>query len=280
MIALALSIIFSVSFGHVMKWAERRRASALWVGAWNYIAATGACLWVMLAASPPSHGIAFTITTGLWAGVSYLVSLLYYFVAVTRVGVGLAAAANRLSVALPVVAALLVWRERLDGPQAFGLLLVILALPLLGRGGAASRRGDAALLVGVLAPLFLITGVGQLAARIFSGGAPAANIFLYLTCLFAGAGASALIALRLRPVALHARDVWLGLLLGAVNVGSNLCLLAALRELPSAVVFAVSSSAGVVLAAVSGVLLWGERLNRAAVGGVALAAMAVVLLTH
>jgi len=35
-----------------------------------------------------------------------------------------------------------------------------------------------------------------------------------------------------------------------------------------------------VLAAVSGVLIWRERLPRTAIAGVALAAVAVVLLTH
>ena len=91
---------------------------------------------------------------------------------------------------------------------------------------------------------------------------------------------AALIALRLYPTAPRRKDLGLGLLLGATNLASNLCLLAALRALPSAVVFAVASSAGVVLAAVTGVLVWRERLSRPAAGGVALAALAVVLLTR
>lgn len=280
MIALALSIVLSVTFGHVMKWAERCRAHLLWVGAWNYLAATLACLVVTLSGAPPTRAIPFTLAIGLGAGACYLVSLLFYSAAIGAVGVGLATATNRLSVALPVGVAVMVWREHLDRWQTLGLLVVVLALPLLGRGQGDARRGGLALLAGVLVPLFVVTGLGQLAARVYSGGAPAANTFLYLTCLFAGAAACALIAVRLRPTVPRGRDIGLGLLLGAVNVGSNLCLLAALRELPSAVVFAVSSSAGVVLAAVSGVLVWDERLNRGAVGGVALAALAVVLLVQ
>ncbi len=280
MIVLALSVLFSVGFGHVMKWANDRRANVLWVGAWNYIGAATVCLAMTLAVAHPTHRIAFTITTGAWAGVCYLVSLLFYFAAVARVGVGLASAVNRLSVALPVVAAVAVWHEQVTGAQVVALVLVAVALPLLGSDQTGSRRGTLALLSGILAPLFVITGLGQLAARIYSGGAPATSAFLYLTALFTGAAVSALVALGVRPVRLHRRDVGLGLLLGAVNVGANLCLLAALRALPSAVVFAVSSAAGVVLAAVSGVLIWRERLHRTAITGVALAAVAVVLLTR
>ncbi len=279
MIALVLSIIFSVGFGHVMKWAEHRRANTLWVGAWNYISASVACALFMLVARPTGE-IAFTISTGIWGGVCYLISLLYYFSAVRRLGVGLATAAIRVSVALPVVLALVVWHEALHPVQLAGLLLVGLALPLLGSGRAGSPSGGMAMVVGLLIPLFVITGLGQLAARVYSSGAPSSNYFLYLTFLFAGAAAAALVVLRVRPVPLHRQDVAMGLLLGGVNVASNVSLLAALRVLPSAVVFAVSSSAGVALAALSGMILWRERLSRRAAGGVALATAAVVLLTR
>jgi drug/metabolite transporter (DMT)-like permease len=275
-----MSIVFSVSFGHIMKWSERRCATALWVGACNYIAASVACTALMLLAARPTTNIPFTIATGLGGGVSYLVSLLFYFTAVARLGVGPATAAIRVAVAVPVAVALLVWREPLDGAQWAGLTLVLLALPLLGRGQAGSVPGGGVLLAGVLAPLFIITGLGQLAARVYSGGAPDADRFLYLTCLFAGAAASALVALCVRPQRLQRQDVGLGLLLGAVNVLSNVCLLAALRALPSATVFTVSSSAGVTLAAVTGILVWGERLSRPAIAGVTLATAAVVLLTR
>ncbi len=279
MIALVLSVVFSVGFGHVMKWSERRRAYPLWVGAWNYIGGATACALITLT-HPPAAQISFTVVTGAWGGVCYLVSLLYYFVAVSRLGVGLSTATVRLAVAIPVAVALVVWREPVDLAQAAGLVLVLLALPLLSGGGTAAASGRGSLILGLVAPLFLITGLGQLAARIYSGGAPAANIFLYLTCLFAGAGVAALVTLWRRPAPLQRRDLLFGLLLGAANVCSNLFLLQALRVLPSAVVFAVSSSAGVVVAAVSGQLLWRERLRRPAVAGVALASVAVVLLTR
>lgn len=279
MIALVLSVVFSVGFGHVMKWAEHRGATTLWVGAWNYISASLTCALCMLVAHP-TGAIAFTIGTGAWGGVCYLVSLLYYFSAVSRLGVGLSTAAIRVSVALPVVLALVVWHEALHPAQLAGLVLVGLALPLLGSGRAGSPSGGLAMLVGLLVPLVVITGMGQLAARVYSSGAPSSNSFLYLTCLFAGAAAAALVVLSQRPVPLRRQDLVLGLLLGGVNVASNICLLAALRQLPSAVVFAVSSSAGVALAALTGMLVWRERLSRRAAGGVALATAAVVLLTR
>jgi drug/metabolite transporter (DMT)-like permease len=135
-------------------------------------------------------------------------------------------------------------------------------------------------LLGVLPPLFVVTGVGQLANRIYSSGAPSSNAYLFLACLFGAAAISALVALRIKPIPLHRQDLCLGLLLGSINMITNLFLLAALRELSSAVVFSVSSAASVLLAAITGVLFWGERLNWVAAFGVGIATLAVVLLTH
>lgn len=279
MLPLAINIICSVCFGHIMKWAERHGANPLWVAAYNYLVASSGCAVLTLLFHPAGH-VLFTLVTGTWAGVCYLVSLLYYFAAVTRLGVGRATSAIRVAVAVPVAVALLVWHEPVQPLQALGLALVVLALPLLGRGRADAAQGNALRTMSLLAPLFLITGLGQLAARIFSDGAPSSNTFLYLSCLFAGATVSALAAVRWQRVHTRRPDLPFGLLLGATNVAANLSLLAALRVLPSAVVFAVSSSAGVVLAAVTGVIVWRERLSPPAIGGVALAAAAVVLLVR
>jgi drug/metabolite transporter (DMT)-like permease len=279
MLPLTLNVLLAVAFGHVMKLATVQRANLLWVGAFNYIAGSAVCLAIAVA-QPPQRAVAFTIVTGAWAGVCYLVSLLFYFAAVRRLGMGLATSAVRISVALPVAASLLIWHEALQPAQAVGLALVALAMLLLGSGSHGPTRDGMAQLFGLIIPLFLITGLGQLAARIYSGGAPAANAYLYIGSIFAGAAASALLALALRPVRPTRRDVGLGLMLGAANALNNLGLLWALRQLPSAIVFSVSSAASVALAALTGILIWRERLSRPAGIAVLSALIAVVLLTR
>jgi drug/metabolite transporter (DMT)-like permease len=278
-IALTLSIISAVAFGHVMKWSTVRKANLLWVAACNYIGASIACSVALVFARPAGH-IWFTAFTGAWGGVSYLVSLLYYFAAVRTLGMGLATSVNRIAIALPVAAALIIWHEALHIEQAIGLALVAISLPLLGSGKFRSANGGTKLLLGILLPLFVVTGVGQVANRIYNSGAPSNNVYLFLACLFGAAGISALIALHFKPVPLRRQDLCLGLLLGSINTSTNLFLLAALRQLPSAVVFSASSAASVLLAAITGVMFWGDRMSRVAAGGVVTATLAVVLLTH
>jgi drug/metabolite transporter (DMT)-like permease len=228
----------------------------------------------------PTGHLVFTVVIGLGGGICYFASLVYYFLAMERLGIGLASAVIRMSVALPVAAALLIWHEALRPPQIVGLLLVAAALPLLGGGNQVSARGGIGVLFGLLLPLFTINGLGQLANRVFTGGAPAANAYLFLASLFAGAGISTLVALLYRREPVRLQDCYLGAVLGLVNVGTNLSLQEALRALPSAEVFAISSASGVLLSVLTGMLLWRERLYRLPAGGVGLAAIAVVLLTR
>jgi len=137
-------------------------------------AATSVCSVFMFFQRPTGH-LVFSVVTGLGGGLCYFASLVYYFLAMERLGVGLASATIRMSVALPVAAALLIWHESLRPPQIAGLLLVAAALPLLGGGNQVSVRSGLGVLFGLLLPLFVINGTGQLANRVFTGGAPAAN---------------------------------------------------------------------------------------------------------
>ena len=74
------------------------------------------------------------------------------------------------------------------------------------------------------------------------------------------------------------RDYPPGLVLGALNVLINLFLLGALEQLPGAIVFPVSSAGGVLLVTVSSAFLWRERLGRAALSGVAVSIVALILI--
>jgi multidrug transporter EmrE-like cation transporter len=74
------------------------------------------------------------------------------------------------------------------------------------------------------------------------------------------------------------RTVGWGLLLGVVNYGSLEFLLRAVAVLPGPFVFPANNIAIMVLAAVLGVYLWGERLSLANRLGLGLAIVALILL--
>lgn len=269
-------IACSVSFGHIMKWALRRKCSLSAVGAVNYVAASALCLGIGLAggsAGLTSAGFA----VGALGGAAYVVSYFFYAEAIRRTGVSVSSSVNRLAVVPAIVGSIFIWSETVVAHQAIGILLILVALPLLSRqpGGKAARAGGSDWLV--LLGLFLTTSGGPLAAKLAQeDGRPEAKPFL-LAVWFGVAAAIALGTLagqRLRPTR---ADLPLGILLGAANVGGNFALLAALERLPGAIVFPGTSAGGLLCVVVTGALLWGERLSRPALVGVALAVPALAL---
>jgi drug/metabolite transporter (DMT)-like permease len=75
----------------------------------------------------------------------------------------------------------------------------------------------------------------------------------------------------------RATGAW-GTLLGVINYGSLEFLLRALEVLPGTVVFPINNIAIVVLAAILGVMFWGERLSKINLAGLALALVGLVFL--
>ena len=274
---LALHVAGSVSFGHVMKWALRRNCSLVAVGAANYVVA--ASLSLLLALVGHGAGLTFRgMAAGILGGLSYVVSYYFYYQSIRLTGVSISTAVIRLSVLPAVAASIAVWGERPGTHQVAGILLVLAALPLLSQQPGDKAANLAGPVWGWLLALFATTSGGSLAAKLFQeGGTPLAKPFL-LAVWFGTAAVVALAALRAQRLRPSRHDLPLGLLLGSVNVVGNFALLAALEHLPGAIVFPVASAGGVMLVVVTSAALWGERLSRLALAGVALAVPALALM--
>lgn len=274
---LAIHIAGSVAFGHVMKWALRRNCGLVAVGAVNYVVA--AALSLAFALLGGSVGLTpLGIGIGLVGGLSYVVSYYFYYQSIRLTGVSVSTAVVRLSVLPAVVASIALWAERPAAHQVIGILLVLVALPLLSQ-----QPGDKAVQLvgpvwGWLLLLFVSTSGGPIAAKVFQeSGTPLAKPFL-LAVWFGIAAVVAIGSLgaqRLRPTR---HDLPLGMLLGVVNVVGNFAMLAALDHLPGAIVFPASSAGGVLLVVITSAALWREQLGRLAFLGVLVAVPSLVLM--
>lgn len=274
---LALHIVAAVSFGHVMKWAMRRGCELVAVGGVNYVFASATCLTVaLIAASPP-----LTLDgwgAGLLGGLSYVVSYFFFYQAIRLTGVGVSSAVNRLSVLPAVVASIFIWGERPAAHQVVGIILVLVALPLLSQQPGDKTARLAGPVWGWLLALFLTTSGGAIAAKLSQEvGNPLAKPLL-LGVWFAAAAIVAIAALVIQHRRPTRDDIRLGVILGFVNVVGNFSLLTALDTLPGAVVFPAASAGGVLVVVVSSWLLWGERLGRPALAGSLVAIPALVLM--
>lgn len=274
---LAIHIAGSVAFGHVMKWALRRNCGLVAVGAVNYVVASS--LSLVLALAIRSAGLTgLGVATGVVGGLSYVVSYYFYYQSIRLTGVSVSTAVVRLSVLPAVVASIALWGERPAEHQVVGVLLVLVALPLLSRQPGDKAVQLAGPVWGWLTLLFVTTSGGPVAAKVFQeSGAPLAKPYL-LAVWFGMAAVVALATLRLQRLRPTRDDLPLGALLGAVNVVGNFAMLAALDHLPGAIVFPASSAGGVLLVVVTSAALWRERLSRLAFLGVLVAVPSLVLM--
>ena len=131
--------------------------------------------------------------------------------------------------------------------------------------------------------LFLAGGAVDIIMKTFQESFGATNSrFMFLLLSFGIAfliGLGYVLQKGLRTGEWPDRETWAwGTLLGVINYGSLEFLLRALEVLPGTVVFPINNIAIVVLAAILGVMFWGERLSKTNLAGLALALVGLVLL--
>lgn len=295
MIWLLLAIACSIGIATLFKIAERRdfdRTALLTV---NY--AAGAVLAAVLQGVGRADGLdAPLVALGVAQGVLFIGGFWLFSLAIRHAGMGLAAGVMRLSVVVPVVAAALVWGEAVTAAQVAGLLLAGAAFFLVARPADAPRDPEAVASApppraagrfGLLAALFLAGGLVDVLNKTFAeryaGAVPESLFLLFVFGVAFAVGAAAVVATGVRTGRWPSREVvgW-GVVLGLINYGSADFFLRSIAWAAgrAAFVFPANSVSIVVGAALIGRFAFGERLTRANVAGLALAAVALVLLAR
>lgn len=289
--ALLAATLFSSAFGIVLRIAMDRRCNPWAVGVVNYVAATAIQLIRHAATGLPWQADARTVGIGAAVGALYAFNFLLFVPLLGRRGVSVPSAMSRLAVVFPIAASLLVWGERLDAPQAAGLALSLVAMPLLtlspthrphsGEGAGdlptRPRRHIDARTAALLVALLCGNGFSMVLTKAWERSAPAGQQALYLASLFGCAGLVAGAFWLAHRRGSGRRDLIPGAALGATNALSNWGLVAALSILPAVLVFPFFSAAGLVFTAILARLLFRETITRLESTGIVVTLAAVTL---
>ncbi|MFB3881103.1 MAG: hypothetical protein ACE149_07555 [Armatimonadota bacterium] len=273
---LALAVLATSAFMWIMRLSQERGYSVLAVGGTNYL--TAAAVAVSFTSAHDLHAV----PVGLWllasaSGVGFVLTYLLLIPALRHYGVAIPTAAVQVSMVVPVCLAPLLWHERLGPVQASGVAVSVLAIALL-----VPPRGER---VGLpfswgwlLVPgIFALSGGTRAAQKMIAVLAPGPGL-LALALIWFGAGAVFSIGLLARTGWPTRRGEWLsGLCLGVVNLGSLVCLLRALGEIPATIVFPAVSCLSLTLTTAGAFLFWQERPTRRASLGMAVGILALLL---
>jgi drug/metabolite transporter (DMT)-like permease len=287
MIYVLLSVICSVLVSVLLKVARRGDIDVGQAVAWNYVVASALTALILQPslATLRAPGAPWVALIGL--GILLPTIFLALGASVRHAGIVRSDAAQRLSLLISLLAAFVLFGEKLTLPKSAGIALGLLALFCMVWRGRPIDAGEAQASearASWLYPLLVLCGFGVidiLFKRVALAGIPL------------GASLQAMFALSL-PIAFgfqlwrrahdgvrfSARSALGGVALGLANFGNILFYLRGHQALPQhpALVFTSVSIGVVALGALVGTLVFRERLSALNLGGVALALAAIVLI--
>ncbi len=277
MLLIALAVLCSVSVAVLLKLALR---AGLDLGAmilWNYVAAGALCLLVLRPSLNPANVHPLALALGVLLPGLFLATGR----AVGGAGIVRADIAQRLSLVLSSLAAFWLFHDRPTVWKLVGLSLGLVAMAgILARPRGARGSGGG---VGWLAALWVgYAAVDVLLKQLAIEGA---NFPTTLQFSFAVALLCMLLAQmrrKDRAVARRVPDATAGLALGLLNFGNIDFYIRAHQTLAGspAMVFATMNIGVVVLAALVGIGVFGERTTAGNRASIALACVAIVVLAR
>jgi drug/metabolite transporter (DMT)-like permease len=309
---LALKVLCSVGVGLTVRHAAYKGINRLGMIRINY--AAGAIIAFLLLIVRPEVGVSRnTLWIALVAGVSYAATMLLWSQAISRSGIAKTVGFTRMSVIIPVLVSMLVWKEIPRLTQGVGIVLGVVALFITGRRpardcpqefpagnsgavrspgtawgspglrgtkpwGSPSAAGDAQPAGPLLlAGLFLASGVAALSTKLFQELCPARENLHFQALLFIVAFIVATVSYYSYRERTDRKSLEWGWVLGTVNVGSSIFMVLALGLVAGPLAFPISAAAEVAALAILGRVVWKEPLDRLSIIGLGMTLVALVL---
>ena len=282
---LVFAIVCSVIVSVFLKVARRNHIDIAQAIASNYIMAT-ALTWFVLKPDLSSIQNSNPQAIGLFVALGFLLPSVFIIMskAVESAGIVKSDAAQRLSLFIPIVWALLFFGEKLTPARALGIILAFAALScLLYKGTGKSSRGSGGSFKQTALPLlgvWLGYGVIDILFKQIAktGSAFAGNLFV----AFVLAGLLIFIYLIIKHTKWSAKSLLAGLVLGTLNFGNILFYVRAHQVFKNdpTLVFAGMNIGVITLGTLVGALLFREKISRINALGIVLAILSIFCLFY
>jgi len=290
MLYLILAIVFSTGVFVAMRLFERFKLDNHQALMWNYVFAAGTGFLLCKQFEAPAQLVAepwfgLSIVTGFWFIFTYLLMT----ASTQRSGVTVTSLSSKLSVVLPTLAGVVLFSEKLNFVATMGIVLALVALVLVVGGGKKDMvvKGDAMNRVSTNRWLpiliFFGTGTGDILMKLTEQSNQGDDMgfmiaFIYFIAMLFGI---LLVAYDL----IRGKSKWQwksamgGIGLGVINFFSTYSVYHAMRYFDNVVLFPIYNIGVVSLTALTGCLLFKEKLTWNKYLGLAIAIIAVILIT-
>ena len=287
---LILAILFSSLIFVEMRLFKRFELDNHQALAWNYAMAAGIGIAMSTAKGPVTLPVSepwfpLSILTGFWFILTYVLMTF----SSQRSGVTITSLSSKLSVVIPTLFGILMLHEHLSlaAGIGIGLALVALFLVVMKKGEKveiADEKPKTSLLI-VLLPVFIFfgTGIGDILMKVTETANQSSDMspmiaFIYFVSFIFGV-ILVVFDLAKRKSRWQWKNAWGGIVLGATNYFSTYSIYHAMRVFDNVVLFPIYNIGVVSLTALIGWLLFKEKLSWTNYLGLALAIVAVLLIT-
>ena len=283
MLYLVLAIVFSTGVFVAMRLFERFKLDNHQALMWNYVFAAGTGFLMCKQFDTPTQLVnepwfGLSILTGFWFIFTYLLMT----ASTQRSGVTVTSLSSKLSVVLPTLAGVVLFSEKLNFVATMGIVLALVALVLVVGGKNAT---DKDIKINWLLPvlIFFGTGTGDILMKLTEQQNTSDDMgfmiaFIYFIAMLFGFLVVAFDLIRGKSKWQWKNAIG-GITLGVINFFSTFCVYNAMRCFDNVVLFPVYNIGVVCLTTLTGWLLFKEKLTWKNYLGLAIAIIAVILIT-
>lgn len=197
-------------------------------------------------------------------------------------GVSVASVATKMSLVIPVLFGVILYKEVLSAFQIIGIVMALAAVYYVSMKEGSIAISKRTLLLPLL--VFLGSGIIDASMKYFEEShLETEEVAIFSSMIFAFAALTGFVVIGIKafknPLKVNYRNVLGGILLGVPNYFSIFFLLRALQNenLDSAAIFTLNNVAVVLLSTILGILLFKEKMSTKNWMGITLAVLSIVL---
>ena len=283
MLYLVLAIVFSTGVFVAMRLFERFKLDNHQALMWNYVFAAGTGFLMCKQFDTPTQLVnepwfGLSILTGFWFIFTYLLMT----ASTQRSGVTVTSLSSKLSVVLPTLAGVVLFSEKLNFVATMGIVLALVALVLVVGGKNATNKN---IKINWLLPvlIFFGTGTGDILMKLTEQQNSSDDMGFMIAFIYFIAMLFGFLVVTFDLIRSKSKWQWKnaigGITLGVINFFSTFCVYNAMRCFDNVVLFPVYNIGVVCLTALTGWLLFKEKLTWKNYLGLAIAIIAVILIT-
>lgn len=281
MIYLSLSILSSTAIFVLFKLFNKYNIDTIQAIVVNYITACS-CGFLFYDKPIDSAGMLNSVWFFVALALGFLFISIFNVMALTaqKNGLSVASVASKMSVIIPILFGIIVYRESVGFQKIAGIILALVAVYLT----SVKPKSGVVFTKSIYLPIILFFGSGIIDTSV-NHFAPEDNMPLFLAIIFASAGLIGIGIIGYK--ALKAKQTFgiksipFGIALGIVNYSSMYFLLKALRVdgYESSSVFTINNVAIVAVSCLAGLFLFKEQISKKNGLGILLALTAIILVT-